>query len=165
VVAGQIQGVVVEEVEEVEEDSGVKSWAGFMSNSWSGSGVDKLSSPKIFVIVVSVEVGFVGPGLISSEFDSFSTVVRGIVCIVCPPSNCEDKGCSVSGRWVGFVLAGVESQASWDSIQVDRSQVNYCQLSTLLGSSLCRGHQSEKGFVSVSFVWLDPSSSLEGHCV
>ena len=63
VVAGQIQGVVVEEVE---EDSGVKSWAGFMSNSWSGSGVDKLSSPKIFVIVVSVEVGFVGPGLISS---------------------------------------------------------------------------------------------------
>ena len=66
VVAGQIQGVVVEEVEEVEEDSGVKSLAGFMSNSWSGSGVDKLSSPKIFVIVVSVEVGFVGPGLISS---------------------------------------------------------------------------------------------------
>ena len=103
VVAGQIQGVVVEEVEEVEEESGVKSWAGFMSNSWSGSGVDKLSSPKIFVIVVSVKVGFAGPGLISSEFDSFSTVVRGIVCTVCPPSNCEDKGCSVSVRWVGFV--------------------------------------------------------------
>ena len=59
----------------------------------------------------------------------------------------------------------LESQASWDSIQVDGSQVNYCQLSTLLGSSLCRGHQSENGLVSVSFVWLDPSSSLEGHCV
>lgn len=59
----------------------------------------------------------------------------------------------------------LESQASWDSSQVDRSRVNYCQLSTLLGSSLCRGHQSEKGLVSVSFVWLGQSSSLEGHCV
>jgi len=110
VVAGQMQGVV--EVEE-ETESGVRSClARLMFNSWSGSGVCgcwlSSSTDWISIVfpessVVSAQVGcFVGPLLISSssEFDSFSSIVRGIVCV--------DKGCFVSpNRLFSFVLTCV----------------------------------------------------------
>ena len=105
VVVGQMQGVV--EVEET--DSGVKSWARLMFNSMSGSGVGCwLASPMLSIVfpessVVSVQVGFVGSLLVSSEFDSFSSIAKGVAC----PSNCVDKGFFVSAKLLEFVLTFV----------------------------------------------------------
>merc|ERR1719234_451870 len=103
-VEGQMQGVVDVEVE---VDSGVRSClARLLFHSWSGSGVFGCSNWISIVFpessVVLVQVGFVGPLLISSsEFDSFSSIVRGIVCV--------DNGCFVSpsSRLFSFVLTYV----------------------------------------------------------